>query len=339
MSVVSQLDIQASRETPVCKSGSPPDYFAQAATFLRNAGAAKKQNDLAGAYLNLKKYFVLILERLPANPQITQFTEEYYFNKEKCTSLTPELNNLKAQLEQSKPLPAAPTTTGKPLPPPPSAVKKDLPPPPTAARKELPPPPSTAKQQQPEQAENTTAPAPTTTTNSNSSWFSGWFGSKKAELPPPPSTIASQVVDKQLEKYQVSDDKLTNEQKFAMKQAEKVVMNDKVQQKVGSAVAHLAANEKVQAKVADGVSNAAQNKDYQKKFGAMVAESTDNAFVQTLATNEKVQQAMGTAVAKTIGNKEMQKKVGDAIAHAAQDKETQQKVASGLLTLGKYGML
>jgi hypothetical protein len=194
---LAQLDAQAAQEAPQCKTGSPSDYFQQLATLLRNAGACKKQGDNEGAYLNLKKYFIIVLERLPHNPQISQHKEEYYFNKEKCTTLQPELDNLKnAVAGSSKPLPPPPVGTGsKPLPPPPKG---------TAAPQQttqLPPPPT----QQPQQS---------------GGWFSSLWGGKK-ELPTPPAqTIANQVIDKQMSKLPPppSDDKLNPQQKFVMNQ-------------------------------------------------------------------------------------------------------------------------
>ena len=36
-----------------------------------------------------------------------------------------------------------------------------------------------------------------------------------------------------------------------------------------------------------------------------------------------------------IGNKELQKKVGNKVAEMANDKETQKKVATGVITVGK----
>jgi hypothetical protein len=299
MSIVQQLTQQAKSSIPPINPGvAPSEYFRQAAGFLQQAGVYKRNGDNQGAFLYLKQFDVLIMERLPAHPLIDTPTvrEEFRFNVEKCTgTIASELNNLVAVLEPPKSsssgggffgkifgsgTPTSPTSTGKPLPPPPRS--NNTPPTPTSAR----------------------------------------------SLPPTPPVRNSSLSD---------NNQMTKYEQMQYRAVETVVTNERVQENMGRGVAYLASNEQVQTYVADGVSNAAQNKQYQKMVGNSIAENSDNAMFASMARNEHVQHTVGVALANTVGNKEVQKKVGTAIANAATNKEVQRKVASGLLGAAKLG--
>lgn len=127
----------------------------------------------------------------------------------------------------------------------------------------------------------------------------------------------------------------TPQDQLSDKMMKKIVNNEKVQEHVGREVSKLAQNEQVQEKVATTISNVAKDEKVKKSVGEAIASSSDNEIVKQLARNEKVQDVVSVTIQKTIGNKEVQKKIGQTISDAAQDKETQKKVAEGILTVGK----
>lgn len=67
-------------------------------------------------------------------------------------------------------------------------------------------------------------------------------------------------------------------------------------------------------------------------------EGSNSDLISNVIESELVKGAVTTTFNKTIGNKEFQKKVGNKISEAAQDKETQKKVAKGITVVGKEAL-
>jgi hypothetical protein len=114
-----------------------------------------------------------------------------------------------------------------------------------------------------------------------------------------------------------------------------LAQDERVQSYVGNKVSQMAQNEQVQEKVALSISNACKDDKVKRGLGEAIAKNTDNEILKVMARNEHVQDAVANTIKNTVGNKEVQKKIGKAISDAAQDKETQKKVAQGMVTVGK----
>jgi len=295
------------------------------------AGQCKKGGDIESAYLNLKKYTILITERLAQHPSINDatFRDEYYFNKQKVHNMQTELDNLKRTIINRG-------DTSQ------STERRNLPPPPVLS--------STSKQQ------GSLPPPPPKSTSSSSSWsFSSIFGKKEQPKPLPPvppeqkrlpptppqkrtSHQLATTSEHTLANNQQDLSDLTRDERLAYKAMGTLAYNDRVQTEVGNTVARIALNDQVQGKVADGVRNMALNEEYQQGLGNAIAQNTDNRFLKSVASNKNVQKAVGVSLAKTVGNKEMQKKAGMAVAKAATNKQVQQAAAKGFMGALKVGI-
>lgn len=150
-----------------------------------------------------------------------------------------------------------------------------------------------------------------------------------------PQYIPPQIQNRSQSLIQPRHQNLSVSDQIVQKGMERVVMNDNVQQKVGNKIGEWAENEEIQGRVGDTVSNIANNKQYQNFIGESIARNSDNVIVCNIARNEQVQSVVGTTISNTVENKEVQKAVGGAVKKMATDRETQQKVAKGFMTVAK----
>jgi hypothetical protein len=280
-SVVEQLDAQA-RQTiqPVNANVSCKEYFQQGASYLKEAGARKKNGDVKGAYLYLMMYFVLIMERIPTHPYVSQCNDEYYYNCERCAGvISTELRTLRETLTPPKQSSSSSggwfSSWGS------SSSSSSKTTTPTS------PPP---QQQQVVPVSRNLPPTPTKQ-----------YG--------PPMTMQERAVATVVMNEQV--------QESVGRGVANMANNEQVQAKVANGVANAAHDRKYQQMVGSTIAQNSDNKLVQSLATNETVQRHMGTVIANTAGNKEVQKKVGTAIASAATNKEVQRKVANGLLGAA----------------------
>lgn len=261
--IIAELDAQARNNvTPVNPNVSPKEYFAWGASQLKEAGNKKKLNDLQGAYLHLMMYFVLIMERIPAHPHISQHNDEYYYNCERCAGvISTELKNLREQLKPQVPQKSSSSwfsvfggssST--------SSAQKKLPPTPNSpSSSSLPPVPRNPNATMQEKALETVV-MNERVQESVGRGVANMAANEQVQAKVGDG-IANAAQDRKYQKI-VGKTIAENSDNALVKQ---LASNESVQQHIGTAVSKTVGNKEVQKKVGTAIASAATNKEVQRK--------------------------------------------------------------------------